>query len=162
MTKDNIVCFVNHNGVYIRWGTIPSGLKRFSISRIDSGFQSDIWAPSNSPDTELSCLKPWKKGFKRKFTANLSANVEGFPEPKRILSGLRNANVKRVTLLPLMVVAGDHAANDMAGDEPDSWKNMFKRAGIEVIPVLRGLGELDSWANIYVQHLKEAMADNEF
>jgi len=89
-------------------------------------------------------------------------NVEGFPEPKRILSGLRNANVKRVTLLPLMVVAGDHAANDMAGDEPDSWKNMFKRAGIEVIPVLRGLGELDSWANIYVQHLKEAMADNEF
>ena len=89
-------------------------------------------------------------------------NVEGFPEPKRILSGLRNANVKRVTLLPLMVVAGDHAANDMAGDEPDSWKNMFKRAGIEVIPVLRGLGELDSWANIYVQHLKEAMADNGF
>jgi len=50
----------------------------------------------------------------------------------------------------------------MAGNEPDSWKNMFNRAGIEVIPVLRGLGELDSWANIYVQHLKEAMADNEF
>ena len=50
----------------------------------------------------------------------------------------------------------------MLNREPDSWKNMFKRAGIEVIPVLRGLGELDSWANIYVQHLKEAMADNEF
>ena len=92
----------------------------------------------------------------------LVGNVEGFPGPKRILSKLRNANVKRVTLLPLMVVAGDHAANDMAGDEPDSWKNMFEKAGIEVIPVLRGLGELDGWANIYVQHLKEAMADNGF
>lgn len=89
-------------------------------------------------------------------------NVEGFPEPKRILSGLLNANVKRVTLLPLMVVAGDHAANDMVGDEPDSWKNMFKNAGIEVIPVLRGLGELDGWANIYVQHLKDAITDKGF
>jgi sirohydrochlorin cobaltochelatase len=58
-----------------------------------------------------------------------------------------------VTLLPLMVVAGDHAANDMAGDEPDSWKNMFNKAGIEVIPVLRGPGELGGWADIYVQHL---------
>jgi sirohydrochlorin cobaltochelatase len=88
--------------------------------------------------------------------------VEGFPGPKRILNGLRNANVKRVTLLPLMVVAGDHAANDMAGDEPDSWKNMFEKAGIEVLPVLRGLGELDGWADLYVRHLKEAMADNGF
>ena len=74
---------------------------------------------------------------------------------KRILSGLLNANVKRVTLLPLMVVAGDHAANDMVGDEPDSWKNMFKNAGIEVIPVLRGLGELDGRANIYCSILRK-------
>ena len=89
-------------------------------------------------------------------------NVEGFPEPQRVLKGLQHANIKRVTLFPLMVVAGDHAANDMAGDEPDSWKNIFEKAGIEVIPVLRGLGELDDWADLYVRHLKEAMSDNGF
>jgi sirohydrochlorin cobaltochelatase len=89
-------------------------------------------------------------------------NVEGFPEPQRVLKGLQHANIKRVTLFPLMVVAGDHAANDMAGDEPDSWKNIFEKAGIEVIPVLRGLGELDDWADLYVRHLREAMSDNGF
>ena len=61
-----------------------------------------------------------------------------------------------------MVVAGDLAANDTAGDEPDPWNNLFNKAGIEVIPVLRGLEELDGWANIYVQHLKDAITDKGF
>ncbi|MBT8341179.1 MAG: sirohydrochlorin cobaltochelatase [Desulfatitalea sp.] len=89
-------------------------------------------------------------------------NVEGFPEPRRVLKELQHADIKRITLFPLMVVAGDHAANDMAGDEADSWKNMFEKAGIEVMPVLRGLGELDGWADLYVRHLKEAMSDYGF
>lgn len=89
-------------------------------------------------------------------------NVEGFPGPERVLKGLRHAGVKKVTLLPLMVVAGDHANNDMAGDEEDSWKSMFEAEGIKVVPVLRGLGEVNAWADIYVRHLKEAMADKGF
>ena len=88
--------------------------------------------------------------------------VEGFPSLQRVITGLTHAKVRAVTLLPLMVVAGDHAANDMAGDEEDSWKNRFEAAGITVTPVLRGLGEVDAWADIYVQHLKDAMAAGGF
>ncbi len=89
-------------------------------------------------------------------------NVEGYPQPERVLKGLKHAGIKRVTLFPLMVVAGDHASNDMAGDEKDSWKSLFESQGIAVVPVLRGLGDVDDWANIYVQHLKDAMATHHF
>ncbi len=89
-------------------------------------------------------------------------NVEGYPQPKRILKALKHAGIKKITLFPLMVVAGDHASNDMAGGEEDSWKTLFESNGIKVFPVLRGLGEVDEWAKIYVKHLKEAMEANHF
>ncbi len=89
-------------------------------------------------------------------------NVEGFPQPERVINGLKKAGIKRVTLFPLMVVAGDHASNDMAGDEKKSWKSLFESNGITVIPILRGLGEMDEWAEIYVKNLKEAMETNNF
>jgi sirohydrochlorin cobaltochelatase len=53
-----------------------------------------------------------------------------------------------------MIVAGDHALNDMAGEDPDSWASAFKKAGFEVETHLQGLGSNDSWAQIYVEHLK--------
>jgi sirohydrochlorin cobaltochelatase len=53
-----------------------------------------------------------------------------------------------------MIVAGDHALNDMAGDEPDSWISTFKAAGFEALTQLEGLGSNNSWADIYVEHLK--------
>ncbi|SLM31406.1 CbiK1 [Desulfamplus magnetovallimortis] len=83
--------------------------------------------------------------------------VEGYPGPEKVLAALKHAGVKKITLLPLMVVAGDHASNDMAGDEEDSWKSIFGAHGIEVFPVLRGLGEVDVWNEIYIKHLKEAI-----
>ncbi|MCD7897538.1 MAG: sirohydrochlorin cobaltochelatase [Planctomycetaceae bacterium] len=62
---------------------------------------------------------------------------------------------KKVLLAPLMVVAGDHAVNDMAGEDDDSWLNLFQAAGFDVETHLVGLGSNDSWADIYVEHLKE-------
>ena len=56
-----------------------------------------------------------------------------------------------------MVVAGDHANNDMAGDEEDSWKTAFTNAGYEVECVLRGLGELEAIQQIYVEHAQAAI-----
>ena len=64
---------------------------------------------------------------------------------------------KRVILQPLMVVAGDHANNDMAGDGEDSWVSKFKAAGFEVKPVLRGLGQNYDIQKIYLEHLKAAI-----
>ena len=89
-------------------------------------------------------------------------NVEGFPGAERVLQGLKHAGIKKVTLIPFMVVAGDHAVNDMAGEEKESWKSLMEKDGIEVITIFRGLGEVDSWADIYVQNFKDAMRDNEF
>ena len=54
---------------------------------------------------------------------------------------------------PFMIVAGDHAKNDMAGDDPESWYSQFKSAGYEVEPVLKGLGEYSGIRKILVEHL---------
>ena len=56
-----------------------------------------------------------------------------------------------------MVVSGDHANNDMAGDEEDSWKSVFENAGYEVICLLRGLGENEEIRQIYVEHAQTAI-----
>jgi sirohydrochlorin cobaltochelatase len=64
---------------------------------------------------------------------------------------------KKVTLLPLMVVAGDHAVNDMASDEEDSWKTAFDKEGYEVECILRGLGEFPAIRTIYLEHIAQEM-----
>ncbi len=64
---------------------------------------------------------------------------------------------KRAVLIPLMVVAGDHANNDMAGDEEDSWKSMFEAEGFAVDCVLEGLGQNEEIRQIYVRHTREAI-----
>ena len=58
-----------------------------------------------------------------------------------------------------MLVAGDHAKNDMAGDDDDAWKTLFKNEGYQVAVVLKGMGEYDSIRNIYVRHILEVIGD---
>ena len=86
--------------------------------------------------------------------------VEGYPSLDDVVKALkRHARSKKVVLKPFMVVAGDHAHNDMAGAEPDSWKNVLKAAGFRVEPVLHGLGENDRIAGIVVEHIRDAARD---
>jgi sirohydrochlorin cobaltochelatase len=66
--------------------------------------------------------------------------------------------VKSVVLMPLMLVAGDHANNDMAGDEEDSWKSVLTEKGYKVSSYIHGLGENEAIQAIYVQHIKDAIA----
>ncbi|MDR1038380.1 MAG: sirohydrochlorin cobaltochelatase [Deltaproteobacteria bacterium] len=82
--------------------------------------------------------------------------VESPPHAPEIIEAIRkdSSAPKSVLLAPFMIVAGDHARNDMAGDEPDSWASAFKAAGFEVTSHLQGLGSNNSWADIYVEHLK--------
>ncbi|NDV17984.1 sirohydrochlorin cobaltochelatase [Pseudodesulfovibrio sp. JC047] len=82
--------------------------------------------------------------------------VEGYPAFDDMLVQLKASGVKKVLLKPFMIVAGDHATNDMAGDEDDAWKVMLTKAGIDVTIDLHGLGSMDAWADIYVRHLKDA------
>jgi len=86
--------------------------------------------------------------------------VEGFPSLDNVVSALTDHKIKQVLVKPLMIVAGDHATNDMAGDESGSWKNTFKRSGIQVTCVRHGLGENRDWGELYVEHIKDAAQDN--
>ncbi len=79
--------------------------------------------------------------------------VEGYPEVELVVENVKKYNYKKVVLMPFMVVAGDHAVNDMAGDEEDSWKVIFTKAGFDVECILRGLGEFKGIQQIYLNHI---------
>lgn len=83
--------------------------------------------------------------------------VEATPSLDDVLAAVKKGNYKRVVLEPLMVVAGDHANNDMAGDDKDSWKSQFEAAGYQVECLLRGLGENETIRQIYVEHAQAAI-----
>lgn len=84
--------------------------------------------------------------------------VEAKPSVEDLLAAIQaKGSYKKVVLNPLMVVAGDHANNDMAGDEEDSWKSIFQKAGFEVECVLEGLGQDATIQQIYVDHVKASI-----
>ncbi len=83
--------------------------------------------------------------------------VEATPSLDDVMAAVKKGNYKRVVLEPLMVVAGDHANNDMAGDDEDSWKSQFEAAGYQVECLLRGLGENETIRQIYVEHAQAAI-----
>ncbi|CAH2212031.1 sirohydrochlorin cobaltochelatase [Tepidibacter aestuarii] len=85
--------------------------------------------------------------------------VEGYPELDNVINKLNKNNIEKVTLMPLMLVAGDHANNDMAGDEEDSWKSILKKEGFVVETYLHGLGENEKVQDMYVNHAKKAMKE---
>ena len=86
--------------------------------------------------------------------------VEGFPALDNVLAKIAAYGAQKVVLAPLMVVAGDHANNDMAGDEADSWKTAFTAAGYEVECVLKGLGQNSAVRALYVEHVQDAIEAN--
>ena len=83
--------------------------------------------------------------------------VEHGIEIDGVMEILAEKGVKKVVLRPLMVVAGDHANNDMAGDEEDSWKTILTGAGYTVETVVEGLGQIKGIQEIYVKHVKDAI-----
>ena len=86
--------------------------------------------------------------------------VEGEPEEtsaEAVIEAVKAAGYTNVVLRPLMVVAGDHANNDMAGSEEDSWKTMFEAAGFTVDCQIHGLGEIADVQALYVAHTKAAI-----
>jgi len=79
--------------------------------------------------------------------------VEGYPEVGLIQELMLEKNIKKAYLMPFMSVAGDHAKNDMAGAEDDSWLSILTKAGIECVPVLKGTAEYDEFVDIWVDHI---------
>ena len=97
-----------------------------------------------------------KLGYENVFIGT----VEGEPEDtscEAVIAAVKEAGYTTVVLRPLMVVAGDHANNDMAGADEDSWKTMFEAAGLTVNCQISGLGRIDAIHALYVAHTKAAI-----
>ena len=97
-----------------------------------------------------------KLGYKNVFIGT----VEGEPEEtscEAVIEAVKAAGYTKVALRPLMVVAGDHANNDMAGDDEDSWKSMVEAAGLTVECQIAGLGRIDAVQELYVAHTQAAI-----
>ena len=91
------------------------------------------------------------------YTNYFVGTVEATPSLEDVLAKVQAGDYERVVLEPLMVVAGDHANNDMAGDEDGSWKKTFEDAGYQVECLVRGLGENEAIRQIYVEHAQAAI-----
>ena len=101
-------------------------------------------------------------GYKNVFIGT----VEGEPEDtacEAVIEKIKEAGYKKVVLRPLMVVAGDHANNDMAGDDEDSWKSQFEASGAfdKIDTQIAGLGEISTIQDLYVAHTKAAIDGND-
>ena len=82
--------------------------------------------------------------------------VEGFLNVDYLICRLKRRAFRKIYAMPLMVVAGDHARNDLAGEEKDTWNSKLNRAGYETELIIKGLGEIDAIAAIYADHAREA------
>ena len=96
------------------------------------------------------------------FTNAFIGTVEGEPEDtecQAVIEKVKEAGFKKVGLRPLMVVAGDHANNDMAGDDEDSWKSQFEASGAfdSIDCQIEGLGRIEAVEDLYVEHTKAAI-----
>ena len=83
--------------------------------------------------------------------------VEATPSLEDVIAAVKESGCKKVVLRPLMIVAGDHANNDMAGDEDGSWKTEFEKAGFEVTTVVEGLGSVPAIQDLFVAHAQAAI-----
>lgn len=93
-------------------------------------------------------------------TRSYLAVVEGFPDLETVIRQMHKDGVHKVVLKPFMTVAGDHAVNDMAGDDPASMRSLLTARGFEVTTVIEGLGVQDAFADVYAAYLAETARDH--
>lgn len=101
-------------------------------------------------------------GLDQKFKESAHANVfigtvEVDPTIHDLVKEVTSFQPSKIYVTPFMIVAGDHAHNDMVGDSPDSWVCQFENAGFEVCPIIKGLGEYPGIRRMYVEHAQKAI-----
>lgn len=115
-----------------------------------------VYGPRRQPSRIRSLCLSRSYDDRAALPARVGA-VESYPEVDILIDSLRDEGVTGVHLMPLMLVAGDHAINDMASDDGDSWKMRFNAAGIPATPWLSGLGENPAIRAMFVAHLHQAL-----
>lgn len=98
-------------------------------------------------------MKLWMRGIRNV----LITTVEGFPDFGDLIKETECFDFSRFVLFPLMVVAGDHANEDMAGDDDDSLKSTLEKKGYEVRCIVRGMGEYPEFRSLFIDHIRDAM-----
>lgn len=117
--------------------------------------QAMLWmghGTSKSVFTTYACLDHMLA-----FTKSYVGTVESYPRVNDEIKLLKRDQIKKVVLQPLMIVAGNHAHNDMASDDPHSWKSILKSQGIEAQPVLKGLGQYPEIQQMFIAKLQTTM-----
>jgi sirohydrochlorin cobaltochelatase len=113
-----------------------------------------------SAETETNYYLLLAEAFRKAGYPNfIVGTVEEEPGFEPVLAAARQQKPKLIRLLPFMVVAGDHAINDMAGDEEDSWASMLRKEGFRVECILKGMGEFGSIRAMMAEKAKQADAD---
>ena len=92
------------------------------------------------------------RGYEQVFIAT----VEAFPDLEQALIQLRQGSYRKVSLFPFMIVAGDHAKNDMAGEDQGSFQSILQNEGYDVTSFLKGLGEFEAIQDLFLAHAKAA------
>jgi sirohydrochlorin cobaltochelatase len=88
------------------------------------------------------------------------ATVDGYPSIQDLLPKILERKPHKVYLVPFMAVAGDHARNDMAGDNPESWKSILAGEGLTTEAVLSGLAEYPEIVEVWLKHLREVLSES--
>jgi len=123
----------------------------------DTGVQSAVVFMGHGTHHSANIYYPgFQYYLSQKSNKYYLGTVEGFPMLEQVIPELEACEIKNITLVPFMSVAGDHARNDMNGEEADSWKSVLEKEGFNVETVLKGLAEYDPVVDIWVEHLKEA------
>ena len=91
------------------------------------------------------------EGYKNVFVGT----IKGYPNFTSVLNKIKKRGIKKVLLMPLMLVAGNHAINDMTSEKDNSWKSMLEAEGIEVKLWTKGLGEIDEFAQLYIDRVDD-------
>jgi sirohydrochlorin cobaltochelatase len=138
----------NTTGVERTANSIPRDPEQMAVVFMGHGTEH----PANSAYPQMAGIL--KADYKNVFLGT----VEGYPSYDEVLSALNESGVTKVRLMPFMIVAGDHALNDLTGNESDSWKSMLEGEGFETDFYLKGMGENDRIVEIFVEHTKEAFA----
>lgn len=131
------------------------------LSEDSNDKSATVWMGHGTEHSAHSSYAGLEYRLKRREIPSYIATVEGHPSIDDLLFFLKKDEIKKIHLRPLLLVAGDHAKNDMAGDEEDSWKNILEKEGFEVEVHLEGLGEFEYIQRKFVQNLKEAIDDND-
>ena len=124
-------------------------LPRFGINLLGVGDE-------NGDSSEVGDPLP-KKGLEA-YTLGEDELIDTTSSLDTVLELVKAGSYEKVVLQPMMIVAGDHANNDMAGDDEDTWKTAFAGAGYQEECVLKGLGEYEAIQQLLVDHVKDAVA----